>query len=302
MLPQANALLTQPLSMDDRFLSTLRQSERWRIHSAFANTVNLSAPSLPLLTLSNQQTDTLPLSLMTQGIDFSPLQQRLGTAIQHDAHSLRLSDAYVFYLNPPARSHYFAAASLDEAQRSSLKQALPALQQQLTQQARPGSFVPTAHASPFEQALGQCLRQQAQALGQALQQTAAAPNLDTAVLGLLGLGVGLTPSGDDYLVGALAALRYTQPHADATQALAASIQRHAPAQTNAISVQALGCACQYYFKSSLLDLLQSLAQQQPQAAAAALGQLLHTGSTSGTDLAYGLIDTLLLSCFEKDVL
>lgn len=299
MLLHSDAPLIQPLSMDDRFLSTLRQSERWQIHSVFSNTVNLSAPSLPLLTVSNQQTDSLPLSLMTQGIDFDRLRPAIGHPVRHHAHTLYLHDQYAFHLGGTPTTHYLPAASLDEAQQAGLAQALPALQQVLQQQARLGSFVPRAQASPFEQALSNLLHQQAQALGLSLQ-AAHPPAIDAAVLGLLGLGVGLTPSGDDYLVGALAALRCVQPQAAVTQALIASIERHAGPQTNAISAQALSCACQHYFKSSLTGLIDSLIQQHTPAAMQHLSQLLHTGSTSGTDIAYGLLDTLLLFTFAKD--
>ncbi|MGO3859004.1 MAG: oxamate carbamoyltransferase subunit AllH family protein [Neisseriaceae bacterium] len=299
MLLNSATRLIQPLSLDDRFLSTLRQSARWHIHSAFDNTVNLTAPNLPLLTLSNQKTDSLPLSLMTQNVNFSSLSIQIGQAVHHDEHALYLPHHDAFALTAKPQSHSLAVAT-DALDVAALSSALATLRATLKQQASPGSFVPSVGASAFELGLSRCLHQQAQTLQQTLRTAQAAP-IDAAVLGLLGLGVGLTPSGDDYLVGVLAALRLNQSAAPAAAALSASISRHAERQTNAISVQALSCASQYYFKSSLIDLIHSLAQGQTPAAVQHLSQLLQTGSTSGTDIAYGVLDTLLLFTLAKDV-
>lgn len=291
--------LIQPLSLDDRFLSTLQQSRGWHIHSVFTNTVNICALQQPLLTFSNQQADSLPLSLMTQGLDFSSLSRNIGDPVSYDEQSVSLNGHYIFQLSAPQKSHYAPAESLDPARSSLFNQTTLLLQKTLQQHARLGSFIVPADAPPFTQAVSHCLQEQAQALSLALSQTHI-PNIEATVLSLLGLGIGLTPSGDDYLVGTLAALRHTQPHAKATQALIASIERHAIHKTNDISAQALICACQHYFKSSLLDTLKHL--YQPHQAAEYLKQLLQTGATSGTDMAFGLINTLLLSCLEKEVL
>ena len=59
---------------------------------------------------------------------------------------------------------------------------------------------------------------------------------------LIGLGPGLTPSGDDFLGGALVALRTLQ-FDSAADRLAAWIKRHAPALTNSISLAHLSAAC-----------------------------------------------------------
>ncbi len=63
---------------------------------------------------------------------------------------------------------------------------------------------------------------------------AAAPPPVSAVQGLLGLGPGLTPSGDDFLAGVLATLHLLKRTSKA-DALWAVIERHAPCVTGEIS-------------------------------------------------------------------
>ena len=60
---------------------------------------------------------------------------------------------------------------------------------------------------------------------------------NTGVTGLLGLGPGLTPSGDDLLVGLLLALHSGKSPAAAS--LSRAVVRHAPVMTGRISVSML---------------------------------------------------------------
>ena len=67
-------------------------------------------------------------------------------------------------------------------------------------------------------------------------------DIPEGAVSLIGLGPGLTPSGDDFLCGVLVALRTLKRDA-AADGLAAWIQRHAPALTNSISLAHLSAAC-----------------------------------------------------------
>ena len=60
---------------------------------------------------------------------------------------------------------------------------------------------------------------------------------------LIGCGPGLTPSGDDILIGALVALHYVGEYR-AFDALAKWVRLHAPDATNRISLAHLHAACQ----------------------------------------------------------
>lgn len=184
--------------------------------------------------------------------------------------------------------------------------------------ARPGSFLPGTDETPFEDALSSRLagarssfqdafRRDLRAAGHRLLEEASASRsedqpdgqaLALAISELVGLGRGLTPSGDDYLVGALATLALApgQRASVARERLASRVRARAVgtgehATTTAVSRHFLLGACRREFHCDLADAARVLLT----GAGDASGPLARTagiGSTSGTDALFGLVDTL----------
>lgn len=112
---------------------------------------------------------------------------------------------------------------------------------------------------------------------------------DEAVLYWLGRGPGLTPSGDDVLVGAIATLYSAGVlGAGATAALGRSIQ-HAAWRTTEISAEYLYYACQGMVAGPLHDLITALGSADDRATASAVNRLRHFGHTSGMDSVLGVV-------------
>jgi len=123
-----------------------------------------------------------------------------------------------------------------------------------------------------------------------------------AVDRLLGLGAGLTPTGDDLMAGLLAAMSTLAPvtapashlRASSEQALGAVAERIgacADAATTAISAALLRHAVRGEVCGPAADVLRALVASPSGAGrdpAAALAGLLRVGGTSGRDLALGL--------------
>jgi hypothetical protein len=110
------------------------------------------------------------------------------------------------------------------------------------------------------------------------------------VTGLIGLGPGLTPSGDDFLMGALAvldALGQTKSHT----ALAQAIADAAPALTSPLSACFLRAAAAGHVGESLYDAVALGLTGNLDAAVAAAQR---TGHTSGWDMLAGVAATLRL--------
>jgi hypothetical protein len=110
---------------------------------------------------------------------------------------------------------------------------------------------------------------------------------------LAGLGVGLTPAGDDFLVGSILALWSYFPESEA-QRLSTLIAKEASPRTNSISAawinaSAQGEAGQHWHR--LLEALQSGNSEMLQNAVRAI---LPTGHTSGADSLGGFVATLRL--------
>ena len=109
-------------------------------------------------------------------------------------------------------------------------------------------------------------------------------------VGLMGLGVGLTPSGDDYLVGLLAGMEATDD--PPRHGLAAVIAGHAPLRTTAIGAAALGQASRGAFAERLHDVLVALARGRLDQLAAPIERAMTYGATSGSDTLVGLFAAL----------
>jgi len=103
---------------------------------------------------------------------------------------------------------------------------------------------------------------------------------------IVGLGPGLTPSGDDYLVGLLAGLEAAGHRAH--PALATAVAYAAPARTTAIGASALGHAARGAFAERLHDVLAAIAGGDDANIDHVIGRVMAYGATSGADTLVGL--------------
>jgi len=113
-----------------------------------------------------------------------------------------------------------------------------------------------------------------------------------AALALLGVGGGLTPSGDDFVGGALFARRLLADagvaDAVAWRHAAASIRAAAVERTHPLSATLLGDLADGHTYASLHDLMYGLARAAPAAARDATRRLVRLGHSSGWDMLAGL--------------
>lgn len=114
----------------------------------------------------------------------------------------------------------------------------------------------------------------------------------TAAERLMGLGPGLTPSGDDVLAGLLVTLRGLGAAAGAERAvrlagwLAATVAFDARTRTTPISATLLHCAARGESCPEVVEVLRGLAGLRP--LEPAVHRLRRLGHTSGSDLAQGI--------------
>ena len=115
--------------------------------------------------------------------------------------------------------------------------------------------------------------------------------LENAVVALLGLGPGLTPSGDDFLGGMLIALA-TLPAPSLRAQLLELIENNAQQRTNAISIAHLRAAGAGAGHEALHEILNSLLAGNTKALSAQLTAIDHIGHSSGWDALAGTCVTL----------
>jgi len=106
-----------------------------------------------------------------------------------------------------------------------------------------------------------------------------------AARGLIGLGEGLTPAGDDYLVGMLAILHRLADGWPASGAVARALTAHAVDATTTVGAAFLRHAVVGQFSEPLRDLTMAKSPSAARAAAAALARM---GATSGADTLAGM--------------
>ena len=105
-------------------------------------------------------------------------------------------------------------------------------------------------------------------------------------LGLIGLGEGLTPAGDDCLVGALAVIhRFDGSWLAAHPEIQASVRQRAWHGTTAVAREFVAHALAGHFAESVVDLLVA---DSVEAVDRAAPRLLGVGATSGADTLLGI--------------
>jgi hypothetical protein len=107
---------------------------------------------------------------------------------------------------------------------------------------------------------------------------------------LLGLGIGQTPSGDDFLCGLLTVFHmpkapFRKQHMEVSRCLVVEARKRTGAISCAMLTQAAGGRARETIVSSLTEIVAG----EPGRVAAAVAQVLAIGSASGTDIAVGLL-------------
>ncbi len=129
------------------------------------------------------------------------------------------------------------------------------------------------------------------------------PAFEQAALRVLGLGNGLTPSGDDFLGGIFFGLHFLggtahKPYADwlsEASGLQANVHKASRTSTNPISAALLSDSMAGSSYGQLHDMLDALASNDSRFIQASCQALLDLGSSSGADLLAGLLLALTTS-------
>ncbi|EJD6377802.1 MULTISPECIES: DUF2877 domain-containing protein [Providencia] len=120
-------------------------------------------------------------------------------------------------------------------------------------------------------------------------------NIVYVIRQFVGLGIGLTPSGDDYLVGLMAflllighpvAIFYPEFFKGITQSLS---------QTTPISAITLEKALNREYRENMQQLIQSLVDAKETNIYPQFLEILNIGSSSGSDMLFGLRDALYIT-------
>jgi len=259
-----------------------------RVHSVFAGTVNLEAgPARRLVALGGPGASGLAHAVaLEREVDFRGWELAPGGPAWLAGEVLHLR----------GRGRGFSVA-LGGARRlpqrpvppvAGSAPALRACAARLSAIQAAGGFDLRLEAAPLT-AAGARLRQAARALAAAARPGPVRPGLGAAVAALVGLGPGLTPAGDDFLGGFLAAAR-ARGQAGLLAQLGAAVEARLGA-TGELSAGLLRWMLLDHWPGPLLDLAEALQGPEPPALQA-LEALCRMGHSSGADLATGFLSGL----------
>jgi len=249
------------------------------VHSVFRTAVNVQRPDGTLWSVVSPRHPAGPATL---GVDIDEPGRGLspGEPVRLDGQRLALGELSVDLSRAVPRERRVVKGRPTPA-------AVVTLRGLIELSGTPGGVIPGTGTSGFGALVGTLVAERLHCLTDAVgrEDLAAA----TAAAGrLLGLGVGLTPSGDDALVGfAVACHHLALPIG--TRAVSSAVEAGG---THPISLAALQAALTGDAVDPLLDLVAAVCApdgaHSPDAIAAALSALLAIGHTSGTDLACGV--------------
>lgn len=281
--------LIRGLAADNAWQPLLATSAQATVESSFAHAINLMAGE-ELLTLVSSAGRPAPGALITDAPDFPRIPA--GSVVRIAPDRMQMGPLTVDL----AGIAFFSCAVTPVAPTAAISSAR--LKAVLNEVGAPGSFIGSERQSVFDRAIQRRLLRGSQrlqdALGTALRTEGDADTireaLTPAVERLVGLGVGLTPSGDDYLVGTFAALHHLPDSGILRRTLGDRVIA-AAGQTTVVSGHFLKAAAAGQFHS---DIAQAtvVALTRPDALESAFRQVVAIGSTSGTDALFGLVDTL----------
>ncbi len=241
------------------------------VHAAFQSSLYLAPPQGPMMVIHDVSHGHTPTSLLVQDTRALDWSFRFGDPVTGRAGRLLVKDR------------------LFDARHASRWQSPPPPSPSPTFATRPGacasrwwqSSAPTAVLSEAEARVGPSCRQLTTALAAANEARVA-----NALRALIGAGPGLTPSGDDVVVGLLTVLHRASATAPVAIPLG-MLRRHLRGllhRTTPLSAHYLKLAMQGHLGEHLTALIDSCLTAGPEDARQRLAdRVLRTGATSGAD-------------------
>ncbi|WP_339317263.1 DUF2877 domain-containing protein [Paenibacillus sp. FSL R10-2734] len=144
---------------------------------------------------------------------------------------------------------------------------------------------------PFDDEMSRMLHERTQLLVLELRNERMSTAI-THATSLIGLGPGLTPAGDDFLVGLFTVMGTRNDRYCSYRSFCEEVILQAKTLTNDISYMALEKAAVGQVRESISDLMEALFRGSEEELLLALNRVLAIGSTSGTDIALGIVSGL----------
>jgi hypothetical protein len=270
--------------------------------SVFVGACNLVSDQGEVVALVSQRVGNGPLNIVLEKDRFLSTGLEAGLPVKGDGRSIRVGEALHKepYSISLARAEVWEPrlewAGLD-ADRPGLKANLTALHDHLTAQAPLESLTCLLVAGAVEgRSLESTYRKVARGAIEGLLAALRVGDRQGIAVGataLAGLGPGLTPAGDDFLLGLMAGLRtgpqFLEERGLSVEEACQAICGAAAGRTNLLSIALLRSASQGMFSEAWHILLAALRQGKAGEVREAADRVLSFGGTSGADALSGFL-------------
>lgn len=289
------AFVSRATSGDHGFIQLLRKGFfTGTIHSIFERTFNIEClENGELYTIASRKIDNAPNTLVTDLDRCSSLgltaQDRVFLLNQclHVENKLAVSTE-----RTESWQSLLPAYSTDGGR---LRTNLSAAKEYIETHGHSGGMkkAPVA-GNGFEAEVARLLAERSASLLDELSKGRWESAVDDAVR-LVGLGPGLTPSGDDYLTGLFTIFNLPDSPLEPYRSFCAEVVAGSSELTNPISFITMKKAADGQVRESIVRFLRSAIEGSSQETILSLAEVLGIGSSSGTDIALGLIHGLELN-------
>lgn len=258
------------------------------VHSAFRRAVNIAGlADGELHTLVTDELDDGPNSLVVVADDFLAMGICQGDSVRAGGGSLAIAGKAM--VNVAGAATWRTPVPETRCASGLLRRRLAQAEADIRRSGMPGGFIEGMADTEIARLTTRMLHEGASGLALALGRGDTEAALAHAGR-LLGLGPGLTPSGDDFLTGLLASRALCRRQGDAgSDAFAPGVIRLAKTATNPIAYAAIAKAARGEARERVARLIITLGSATAEPVSPALTQVLAIGSSSGTEIAFGVI-------------
>ncbi|WP_083397659.1 DUF2877 domain-containing protein [Paenibacillus sp. LC231] len=264
------------------------------VHSIFDRTVNLKCRTNgELYTIATDSVDNAPNTLVTDIDSFSKRGLVIGDEVYAEGERLYVGKNAAVMLQQVHvwRSKLPSYPEDEDILRNHVAEA----QLWIEAHGKAGGMKRSAETgNSFDQEMDRLLRERSAGLLEALSKGEVSLASHYAIQ-LIGLGPGLTPSGDDFLVGLYAVMNLTNGPLFKIRHMCERVVAASADRSNPISYMALKKAASGQVRESIGEFMHHMIHGSKTEVISRLSRVLGTGSTSGTDIALGLVNGLKLS-------
>lgn len=284
--------VSQAQSGDAGFIHKIEQARfSGVVHSTFEKNINIrNLVNGELYTIAYIESDNAPNTVVTDLIILSGMDIAVDDMVYADHHALCIANKLCIRIEHAKKWHSRVPDFPDDEQI--LSDNLIVMKEYIELHGTGGGMKrPTRPLTAYEEEVSGMLNERSSRLLTELSGGLLSNALPHAI-GLIGLGSGLTPSGDDFLVGLFTVMNMRNSPSNKYKSFFREILSKAQGLTNEISYMALKKASTGQVRESIIALIHALINGNRQQLVASLEAVLNIGSSSGTDIALGIIGGL----------